>query len=399
MLKKTLLIIAAATAALLSQNAGASEGVIELNQTCAVSTGCLPGDTPGFPITIQSSAPKSFKLTSNLTVSTAGTMAILGRPSFASIDLAGFTIEGPNTCFPNSTSKGATCAESGSGWGVNFEAANYNGVIIENGTIRGFRGICLNLAGRRSTVRNLRIEDCSGEGVHLGQDAIAERMSVTRTGDVGIYANERSIIRNSTVGWSLIGIEVAEGSRVEGSKASQNRESGFVGETASSFQGNDSSDNGEFGISITGDGGFVKDNTLRSNELGGINVRSVNVIESNMVLNSGTVGIYGESGNVISGNTVSGSGEDGVFATDGTAIRGNSVYNNGTTTSHDGIHCTLGCTVQDNTIRGNAGHGLRFDSSSSVYSGNAIGANYQDGIVINGRDAGQNVCGTTIGCQ
>ena len=30
----------------------ASDGVLEINQTCAVQTGCFTGDTAGFPVTI-----------------------------------------------------------------------------------------------------------------------------------------------------------------------------------------------------------------------------------------------------------------------------------------------------------------------------------------------------------
>ena len=50
----------------------ASDGVIEINQTCAVQTGCIDnsggiGDTPGFPVTIE--IPGSYVLTSNLVVS------------------------------------------------------------------------------------------------------------------------------------------------------------------------------------------------------------------------------------------------------------------------------------------------------------------------------------------
>lgn len=42
----------------------AVDGVLEINQTCAVQTGCFSGDTPGFPVTIN--ATGSYRLTSNL---------------------------------------------------------------------------------------------------------------------------------------------------------------------------------------------------------------------------------------------------------------------------------------------------------------------------------------------
>ena len=42
----------------------AVDGVVEINQTCAVQTGCFSGDTAGYPVTI--TQPGSYRLTSNL---------------------------------------------------------------------------------------------------------------------------------------------------------------------------------------------------------------------------------------------------------------------------------------------------------------------------------------------
>jgi hypothetical protein len=44
----------------------ASDGVLEINQTCAVETGCLAGDSPGFPVTISTAG--SYRLTGSLNV-------------------------------------------------------------------------------------------------------------------------------------------------------------------------------------------------------------------------------------------------------------------------------------------------------------------------------------------
>ena len=52
----------------------AGDGRIEIHQSC-VATGCLPGDTAGFPVTL---TPGSYVLTSNLSVPTAATTAITG---------------------------------------------------------------------------------------------------------------------------------------------------------------------------------------------------------------------------------------------------------------------------------------------------------------------------------
>ena len=55
----------------------AGEGVLEINQACAVNTGCFPGDTALFPVIIQGAmAPGSYILTSNLVVPDPNTTAV-----------------------------------------------------------------------------------------------------------------------------------------------------------------------------------------------------------------------------------------------------------------------------------------------------------------------------------
>ena len=68
----------------------AVDGVLEINQTCAVQTGCFAGDTAGWPVTITEGG--SYRLTSNLIVPDKTTGAILVSTSSVSIDLNGFEI-------------------------------------------------------------------------------------------------------------------------------------------------------------------------------------------------------------------------------------------------------------------------------------------------------------------
>ena len=44
----------------------AVDGVLEINQTCAVQTGCFVGDTAGYPVTIYSKTGGSYRLTGDL---------------------------------------------------------------------------------------------------------------------------------------------------------------------------------------------------------------------------------------------------------------------------------------------------------------------------------------------
>ena len=67
----------------------AVDGVLEINQACAVSAGCFVGDSGGFPVTI--SSPGSYRLTSNLITRAPGD-GIDVTTEQVEIDLNGFTI-------------------------------------------------------------------------------------------------------------------------------------------------------------------------------------------------------------------------------------------------------------------------------------------------------------------
>ena len=72
----------------------ADAGRREINQTCAVQTGCFPGDAPGFPVTITDSG--SYRLTSNLNQIPASQDGLFLANSRITIDLNGFAIVGPS---------------------------------------------------------------------------------------------------------------------------------------------------------------------------------------------------------------------------------------------------------------------------------------------------------------
>src|SRR5262245_64017552 len=73
-----------------------SAAVVSINQSNAQAGRVTAGDTPGFPVTI--SQPGSYRLSSNLVVKEAGVTAIEITANDVTIDLAGFSIVGPNTC-------------------------------------------------------------------------------------------------------------------------------------------------------------------------------------------------------------------------------------------------------------------------------------------------------------
>ena len=75
---------------------GAADGVIEINNARALSGGVTPGDTAGYPVSIN--LPGSYRLTGNLEITSINppnTNAIEVNAEDVTIDLGGFEILGP----------------------------------------------------------------------------------------------------------------------------------------------------------------------------------------------------------------------------------------------------------------------------------------------------------------
>ena len=91
----------------------AVDGVVEINQTCAVNTGCFSGDAAGFPVTISQTG--SYRLTSDLsqTTTTNHTIHITNTAQNVTIDLNGFSIQGPNSCSGGGSSITCTFVRGG----------------------------------------------------------------------------------------------------------------------------------------------------------------------------------------------------------------------------------------------------------------------------------------------
>jgi len=125
-IRLTALVLATATAFGCSIDAFAQTVI-----TQSTGTSGMAGDPAGWPITITLSG--SYKLGTNLTP-TAGSDAIDISVPGVTIDLAGFTISGNNTCTAGSTN-GATCVGGSHGTGIASTAAQ---TTIQNGNINGF---------------------------------------------------------------------------------------------------------------------------------------------------------------------------------------------------------------------------------------------------------------------
>ncbi len=108
----------------------AVDGVLEINQTCATQTGCFSGDTAGFPVTIDGTAGRSYRLTGDLNVGDPDTDGLFLTNSRITIDFNGFSL----VLFPIGSGTGNGVAGSGT------EGSSAGFATFKNGVIRGARG-------------------------------------------------------------------------------------------------------------------------------------------------------------------------------------------------------------------------------------------------------------------
>jgi hypothetical protein len=177
--KLAAIFFAAALVLGLAASAGAVDGVIEINQAKVLAAG-------GFPYVVAN--PGSYRLTSNLTVSSINTDAInvttgAGR---VTIDLNGFSITGP----------GVT-----TGLGI----FGPSGLTIENGTVTGFSsGIVIE---NSSIVRSIHSAENSTNGIQTGASSVIQDSTVTgNTGGAGLIVGGWSVISGNTVNFNGVGI-------------------------------------------------------------------------------------------------------------------------------------------------------------------------------------------------
>jgi len=160
--------------ALSAPPAAATDGVLEINHTCATTTGCFPGDGQGYPVQITQAG--SYRLTSNLSVpaSTNGIEVTNG----IDLDLGGFEIAGPVSCMPS-------CPPGGLGSGIIGAFPSGNQCSVSNGKIRGFSRDGVQL-GLQADVRRLRVTDIARHGLALGGGSFAAENLINRVGQSGI---------------------------------------------------------------------------------------------------------------------------------------------------------------------------------------------------------------------
>jgi parallel beta-helix repeat protein len=255
----------------------AADGVLEINQTCALNTGCFAGDSAGLPVTISTAG--SYKLTSNLVVPNENTDGIVVGSGNVSIDLAGFEIRGVVVC----SGPPLVCTPStGTGSGVEVTSTSLPGILVRNGSITGM--------GRY--------------GVLLGVQAEVMQLRA----------------RSNRV----VGIEVADVSTVSGNSAHFNGFEGITVGNGSTVSGNTAYSNGSGGIQVGG-ASTISGNTAYANGDIGIFANTGSTISGNTVFSNGSTGISTILGSTVSGNTAYGNGGGGISTGTGSTVSGNTV--------------------------------------------------------------------------
>ena len=286
-------LLSVTIALIASCNTGlASDGVTELSQTCAVNTGCLSLDGPGFPIEIRSSG--SYILTSNLDITGLGDPEVDVISVIAvdvTIDLNGFQILGPVECTGNPPTEPRICSPQNLIDGQGIDSAQ-RGTTVRNGTIRGM----------------------PGGGVQCGVGCRVENVTVMDTAGTGISVETGGVVTNCIAnGNHFSGIGAgsgATGSVIQGSTAIANGAAGIFG-TRTTIRGNTAAHNRQEGI-FTNTGSTVIENSISNNNENGLRLGSSlainNIIRDNTLFGIEAVGDSGYGGNLIEGNagTVSG---------------------------------------------------------------------------------------------
>jgi hypothetical protein len=242
---------------LLAGAASASDGVLEINQSCAVNTGCFSGDTAGFPVAITTVG--SYRLTGSLTVPNENTDGIVISANSVSIDLNGFEIVGPTSCVGSPVS----CTPS-TGTGTGIDSGVFAGISVKNGRVRGmgFRGVDL---GEYSLVEDVQVSSTRGQQILVGDSSIVRDNVASFGGNIGVFTGAGTIVSgNSVSNHGSAGISTGSGSTITGNTAYLNGADGIITSTGSTVAGNLSYRNSGDGIQTTSSS-LVQRNTIRSN--------------------------------------------------------------------------------------------------------------------------------------
>lgn len=222
----------------------ASDGQLEINQACAVNTGCFTGDAPGFPVTI--TQPGSYRLTGNLDLG-AQDPALSGidvSSPGVTVDLAGFQIAGPTRCSGSGASLSCSPAGANGGWGVLFQEGA-TASVVRNGIVRNMANAGIGSAATGTRVEHITANHNGIDGIGAQEGTLVVNCVALENGSDGIDVDAGSIVDAVTaIGNGKDGIEVdGPGGVVTRSTARNNGERGFNLAAYTEFQTNVSGSN------------------------------------------------------------------------------------------------------------------------------------------------------------
>jgi hypothetical protein len=258
--------------------ARAVDGRIPINQDRAVAGGVTPGDTAGFPVTIATAG--TYVLTGPLTVSAANTNAILVTADDVSIDLNGFKVAGPVSC---SGTPVTSCTSTGAGDGI---GGSQTGVIVRNGTVRGFANNGIGISGR-ALIENVTVFQNAADGINVGNDSVVRGCIAVQNGDDGIAGTNAVVVEHSQSHHNLDdGIHLANSGTVRGNVVRGNGDDGIY-VNASAVENNALYLNGGDGIHTTS-ASLVRGNSVRGSTANGLNLNGHSGYTQNSMDANGT---------------------------------------------------------------------------------------------------------------
>ena len=280
-----------------------SDGVAEINQTCALQTGCFPSDPPGFPVTITGAAGRSYRLTGDLQLP-QNTNGIVISTNNITIDLAGFSISCTKTVFvPQPVIQPcSTAIVGGTGSGITTDNSSRTGIEVRAGSVGGMQSDGLSL-GRLCAARNLRVHENGGNGISGGTGCIIGNNAISLNTSIGINVfNGCKVSGNTVHANGSLGIATGLGATVSGNVVWDNGATGIVARD-STVSGNTVGENGSIGIRAFG-GSTVSNNLVSDNGAFGLILDSRGGYRANLIDNNqGTVG----GGSDLGGNLCDGS--------------------------------------------------------------------------------------------
>jgi len=292
--------------------ASAADGALEINHSCAAQTGCFAGDTAGYPVTIDGTAGRSYRLTSGLTIPNQNTDGIVVSANDVAIDLNGFGLFGSVSC---TGSPVVVCAPAGgTGVGIRRTASTIRGLSVRDGSVVGMggRGVWL---GEQGEATGLRVRSNGNNGIEAGLGSVVAGNAIHQNGNNGIFATAAVISNNGVTQNAASGITTLVGSVISDNSVGYNGQIGIFASTGAKIEGNSTLFNGQAGNASFDDGiscssgCLIRANTARDNAGHGISLGIDSAYADNVVTGNltGTVGGTG-SGNNRGGNYCAGTG-------------------------------------------------------------------------------------------